>query len=139
ALNPVFGFMEPEQIDAAQSALGELLDYVARLVEKRQDDPADDLITALLSAEEDGDRLSNDEVVTMVANLLVGGHDTTTSQIGCTLLTLMRHPDAVAQLRSGNADVSAAVSETMRYEPSISVIPRTAAAPVDVGGVTRPA
>ena len=51
----------------------------------------------------------------------------------------MRHPDAVAQLRSGNADVSAAVSETMRYEPSISVIPRTAAAPVDIGGVTRPA
>ncbi len=75
----------------------------------------------------------------MVANLLVGGHDTTTSQIGCTLLTLMRHPDAVARLRSGDADVTSAVSETMRYEPSIGIIPRTVATPLDIGGVTRPA
>src|SRR3954451_9175872 len=139
ALSPVFGFMDAQQITDARSALHELLDYVAALVDKRHGDPHDDLITALLQAEEGGDRLHRDEVVTMVANLLVGGHDTTTSQIGCTLLTLMRHPDAVTRLRSGDADVSGAVSETMRYEPSIGIIPRTVAAPLDIGGVTRPA
>jgi cytochrome P450 len=139
ALSPVFGFMDAEQIAAAQSALTDLLEYVAALVEKRRSDPRDDLMTALLQAEEDGDRLRRDEVVTMVANLLVGGHDTTTSQIGCTLLTLMRHADAVARLRSGNAEIGAAVSETMRYEPSIGIIPRTVAAPVEIGGMTRPA
>ena len=139
ALSPVFGFMDAEQISAARSALTDLLEYVAVLVEKRHGDPRDDLITALLRAEEDGDRLRRDEVVAMVANLLVGGHDTTTSQIGCTLLTLMRHDDAVVRLRSGDAQVPAVVSETMRYEPSIGIIPRTVAAPLDIGGVTRPA
>jgi len=139
ALSPVFGFMDPQQIAAARSALTELLEYVAALVDKRNGDPQDDLITALLRATEDGDALRRDEVVTMVANLLVGGHDTTTSQIGCSLLTLMRHNDAVVRIRSGEAEVAAAVSETMRYEPSIGIIPRTVAAPLDVGGVTRPA
>jgi len=138
-LSPVFGFMDAQEIAAARSALAELLEYVGTLVEKRHGDPRDDLITALLRAEADGDRLHRDEVVTMVANLLVGGHDTTTSQIGCTLLTLMRHPDAVARLRAGNVEVAATVSETMRYEPSISIIPRTVAAPLPIGGVTRPA
>jgi cytochrome P450 len=138
ALSPVFGFMNPEQINAAQSALVELVEYLGLLVEKRHDDPSDDLITALLRAEENGDHLRRDEVVTMVANLLVGGHDTTTSQIGCTLLTLMRHPDAVEQLRSSKAPVPAAVTETMRYEPSIGLIPRTVTAPLEIGGITRP-
>src|SRR3954451_23314184 len=101
ALSPVFGLMDPEQIAAARSALTELIEYVSALVDKRRGDPRDDLITALLRAEEAGDCLSRDEVVPMVANLLVGGHDTTTSQIGCTLLTLMRHDDAVARLRAG--------------------------------------
>ncbi len=139
ALSPVFGYMEPEQIRAAESALAELLPYIGALVEQRRGDPCDDLITALIRAEEDGERLRRDEVVTMVANLLVAAHDTTTSQIGCTLLTLMRHPSAVALLRADPAVIPAAVTESMRYEPSIGLIPRTATAPVDIGGTTRPA
>jgi cytochrome P450 len=138
ALSPVFGYMQPEEIRAAESALAELLPYIATLVERREADPRDDLITALVRAEEDGERLRRDEVITMVTNLLVGGHDTTTSQIGCTLLTLLRHPSAVARLRSETATVPAAVMETMRYEPSIPVIPRTTTAPVEIGGIQRP-
>jgi cytochrome P450 len=139
ALSPIFGFMEAEQIDAARSALVELLEHLDVLVEQRRGDPGNDLITALLCTEEDGDRLSRDEIITMVANLLVGGHDTTTSQIGCTLLTLMRHPDAGERLRSGAVAVPAAVTETMRYEPSIGVIPRTTTVSLEIGGITRPA
>jgi cytochrome P450 len=138
-LSPVFGYMSPDQSKAAQSAIRELLEYVGLLVEKRHDDPREDLITALLRAEEDGDRLRRGEVITMIANLLVGGHDTTTSQIGCTLFTLMCHPNAVADLRSGKAAVPAAVTETMRYEPSIGIVPRTVATPLEIGGITRPA
>jgi cytochrome P450 len=137
ALSPAFGYMDADQIAAAASALGELLDYVGQLVEKRQGDPHDDLITALLAAEESGDRLDREEVVTMVANLLVGGHDTTTSQIGCTLLTLLRYPQAVAALRAGDAEAADAVNETMRYEPSIGGIPRTVHEDVEVGGAVR--
>jgi cytochrome P450 len=139
ALSPVFGFMEPPQIAAATSALGELLDYVGALVARRQDDPGDDLITALVQAEEAGDRLTRDEVVTMVANLLVGGHDTTSSQLGCSLLTLLEHPEALARVADGTADAAAVVTETMRYEPSIAGIPRTVTEPAEIGGVTRPA
>ena len=138
ALSPTFGLMDPAQIDAARSALDALLEYLARLTEARHGDPRDDLITALLRAEEDGDRLTRGEVVDMIANLLVGGHDTTTSQIGCSLLTLLRHPDAISRLQGGDAAVPAAVTETMRYEPSISVIPRTTAEPLEIGGRSRP-
>jgi cytochrome P450 len=138
ALSPVFGFMDAEQINAAGAALVELFDYLTLLVEKRHDDPRDDLITSLLRAEDDGDRLRRDEVIAMIANLLVAGHDTTTSQIGCTLLTLLRNRDAIEQLRIGKAPIPAAVTETMRYEPSIGIIPRTVAEPLEIGGIERP-
>jgi cytochrome P450 len=139
ALSPVFGYMEPEQIRAAETALTELLPYIEGLVEQRHGDPRDDLITALVHAEQDGERLCRDEVVTMVSNLLVGAQDTTTSQIGCTLLTLMRHPAAVVLLRSDRDAIPAAVTESMRYEPSLGFIPRTASAPVVISGTMRPA
>ncbi len=73
----------------------------------------------------------------MVANLLVGGHDTTASQIGCSLLTLLGNLDAIDAVRTGRASLASAVSETIRYEPSIPVIPRTVAAPIEIGETER--
>jgi cytochrome P450 len=134
ALSSVFGIMEPEQIDAATDALGALLDYVGQLAKLRRDEPGDDLITALLSAEEQGDRLGRDELVAMVANLIVGGHDTTASQLGCSLLTLLRNPDEAARIRAHPDLLSSAVAETIRYDPSIPMVPRTCAEPVTVAG-----
>lgn len=139
ALSPVFGLMDPVQIRAAEEALAGLTAYVEHLVADRVGSPADDLITTLLAAEDDGDRLHRHEVVTMVTNLLVGGHDTTTSQLCCSLSTLLRHPYALARLASGAVPVTAAVSETMRVEPSIPLIPRTASAPIEIGGRLRDA
>jgi cytochrome P450 len=138
SLSPVFGLMAPEQIDAAADALQALLDYVSALVEARRRSPADDLITALLEAEDEGDRLSHEELIAMVANLLVGGHDTTASQIGCTLLTVLRHPELIEAVRGGGAPVASVINETIRFEPSIPVIPRTAARPVVIGDRSRP-
>jgi cytochrome P450 len=109
------------------------------LAEQRDREPREDLVTALVRAEEHGDRLHRDEVVTMITNLLVAAHDTTTSQIGCTLLTLLGQPAAVARLRSETDLVPAAVTETVRYEPSIGFIPRTTTVPVKIGGVERSA
>ncbi|HTU36409.1 MAG TPA: cytochrome P450 [Acidimicrobiales bacterium] len=137
ALSRVFTFMEPSEIAAAESALSELLDYVANLVRRRQADPGEDLITSLLRAEDEGDRLSRDEVITMVSNLLVAGHDTTRSQIGCSLAAMLSHPDCLERLRGGEATLGSAVAETMRYEPNISGIPRTVKQEVEVGGITR--
>jgi cytochrome P450 len=75
----------------------------------------------------------------MVANLIVGGHDTTASQIGCTLLTLLHHPEALTMLRTRTASASDVVNETIRYEPSIAFVPRTLAEAVEIGGLERPA
>jgi hypothetical protein len=112
---------------------------VERMIAARADQRGEDLISALLDAEEAGDRLTHEEVVTMVGNLIVGGHDTTASQIGCSLLALLRHPDALDDLRADPSLAGAVVNETIRFEPSISVVPRTLIEPVEIGGVERPA
>ncbi|MEY2424352.1 MAG: hypothetical protein QOI95_4419 [Acidimicrobiaceae bacterium] len=139
ALSPVFGLMTAEQIQEASDALVELTVEVDRIVAERSAHRDDDLISDLLDAEEDGDRLTREELVTMVGNLIVGGHDTTASQIHCTLLTLLRHPDSLHFVRDGEASATDIVNETIRFEPSIPFVPRTLAEPVDIGGVERPA
>jgi cytochrome P450 len=125
ALSPVFGFMDPEQIDAASAAIVQLSEYVGRLVDDRRTTPGDTLVDDLIAASEEGERLDREELVAMVANLLVGGHDTTESQLWCTLLTLLRHEAELNRLRSDPSLVPSAVSEAMRFEPAITVIPRT--------------
>ncbi len=137
ALSPVFGIMDADQIARAEVAVVDLMRDVERMIAARSAQRGDDLISALLEAEEAGDRLTHDEVVTMVGNLIVGGHDTTASQIGCSLLALMRHPDSLDDLRADPSLVGAVVSETMRFEPSISVVPRTVVEPFEIGGVER--
>lgn len=137
SLSPIFGWMEPAQMDAASAAIVDLLGYIDALARTRRDSPADDLMTALL-AESDGERLRFDEAVAMVANLIVGGHDTTASQLGCTLLTLVRHPDAVQELRSAAAPAlsASAVTETIRIQPAIVAVPRTTTAMLELDGAS---
>jgi hypothetical protein len=130
--------MDEDQIAAATAAIVAMLDYVRRLAHTRRNDPGDDLITALLAAEQDGERLTHDELVAMVANLIVGGHDTTASQLGCTLLTLLRHPDETALVRETPDLAASAATESIRFEPSISGIPRTVVEPTEVAGTELP-
>ncbi len=139
ALSVTFSFMEPDQIDAATSAITELLEYVADLAEERRATPGPDLITGLLHAETDDDRLTRQELVSMVTNLLVGGHDTTTSQIGCSLLALLNEPEQTDHLRARPDLVPSAVSETIRLQPSIPAMPRTVVAPITVAEEEIPA
>jgi cytochrome P450 len=139
ALSPIFFIMTSEQIVAATDALAGLLGYVDELTQRRAEDPGPDLITALLAAEADGERLTHDETVTMIANLLVAGHDTTGSQIPCSLLVALQHRDQLAGIGQDQARLASAVAETMRLEPSIAMIPRTAVAPIELHGTTIPA
>jgi cytochrome P450 len=136
--------MDEHEQAAASVAIVELLDYVAAMIEAlehegRGGEGDGHLLRALLEAEEDGDRLTRGETVDMVANLLVGGHDTTGSQIGCSLLTLLRDEEAMSALRTDDQLAASAVWETMRLEPSLPLIPRVNLEPVEVGGVDRPA
>ena len=135
ALSPVFGVLSPEQLEAATTAIEGLLGYVDDLVARRRNDPGDDLVTALVAAEEDGDSLEHGQVLDMVANLLVAGHDTTAGQIGCSLHYLLAHPDAMAAVVAHPDLIGAAVSETIRLESSIPAIPRTTTTDIEVAGL----
>jgi cytochrome P450 len=131
--------MTPEQIADATTAIVEMQTYVDELAARRAKDPGNDLITSLLAAEADGDRLTHAETVTMIANLLVAGHDTAGSQIPCSILVALQHRDEMADALSDGVRFASAVAETMRLEPSIPAIPRTTVAPIELHGTTLPA
>jgi cytochrome P450 len=138
ALSPVFVMMTPEQVTAATDAITKLLAYTNDLCARREKAPTDDLVSALIAAEHDGDRLTRDETARLVANLLVAGHDTTGSQMGCTLLNLLPRPDVLAQAHADPALASTIVMESIRLEPALPIIARTLTAPADIGGSERP-
>ena len=137
-LSPVFLVMTPEQIAAATTAITELQSYVDELTTRRSKDPGHDLITALLASEADGKRLTHGETVTMIANLLVAGHDTAGSQIPCSILVALQHRHELDGVHEDEARLASAGAETMRLEPSIPYIPRTAVAPIELYGTTIP-
>jgi cytochrome P450 len=136
-LSPVFFVMTPEQLAAATTSITELQSYVDKLTTSRDKTSGrDDLITALLASEADGERLTHGETVAMIANLLVAGHDTAGSQIPCSILVALQHSDELTGVHEDEARLASAVAETMRLEPSIPFIPRTAVAPIDLYGTT---
>jgi cytochrome P450 len=139
ALSPVFYVMTPDQIESATCAVTELQNYVHDLIRRRNDDPGPDLITSLLSAEAGGDRLTHEETVVMISNLLVAGHDTVGSQIPCSIMVALQHRDQLDGSQKDRADVSRVATETMRLEPSIALIPRTAIAPIELYDTVIPA
>ena len=138
ALSPVFRIMTPAEQQAGAEAIVKLLEYVHDLRDRRIAKPGDDLISALIAAEHEGDRLTGDEMVQMVANLLVAGHDTTGAQIGCTLLTLLQRPDVLAEVAADESLIAAVVDETIRFEPSLHIAPRTTIADVEIDGEVIP-
>ncbi|OLS96353.1 cytochrome [Pseudonocardia sp. CNS-004] len=123
-------------VDAVRSLVG----YVRELITAKRAEPGDDLLSALIAVHSDGDRLSQDELTSMVSLLLLAGHETTVNLIVSGTLALLRHPDQLALLRAEPARLPAAVEELLRYDGPVQVtIPAFAAAPIEIGGVTIPA
>lgn len=118
------------------------LDGFARMIAAKRAEPADDLITALIAARDQDDRLSERELVSVCVGVLIGGHETTTNQINLFLLTLLRHPDQLARLRADPAGVPVAVEELTRFiqlgETGV-MLPRFTTEEVELGGVRIPA
>jgi cytochrome P450 len=117
----------------------ELDEYVTRLIEDRRSPPADDLLTALIAAEEDGDRLSPSELVSMVEAVIVGGTDTTRNQLGCTVALFANHPDQWALLAEQPQLAARAVEESMRYLGAIRGTARYASEDIEYRDVVFPA
>jgi pimeloyl-[acyl-carrier protein] synthase len=110
--------------------------YLEEIIEQRRREPADDVITTLVQAEEAGDRLTNDEMVVMVVAILVGGNNSTAHLIGNAILTLLRHPDALARLRDDPSLIRPAIEEVMRFESPVQSTSRVAKEPIEIGGQT---
>jgi cytochrome P450 len=89
--------------------------YLEDLFEQRRQQPRDDLISALLAVQEQGDRLSAEELTSMVFVLLVGGYETTGNLLGNGLLALLQHPDQLQRLREDRSLIPSAVEEMLRY------------------------
>jgi cytochrome P450 len=100
-----------------EAAVEEFYEYANALLAARRDDRRDDLISALLSAEQEGERLSEEECVNLVLNVLIGGVDTTQSQLAHTIRLLAEHPDQWDALVADRSLAERAVEEALRYEP----------------------
>ncbi len=104
---------------AAYHSLDDLGGYFRAALARRRDDPQDDVMTLLLRAEADGDRLTEEEVIANCLLLLAAGHETTTQLIGNGLLALLRHPEQLALLRADPAKIGPAVEELLRYDSPV--------------------
>jgi len=100
---------------AAGVAADEFLAYAGELVDERRRRPGDHLTSGLIAAEDDGERLSRDELLSMVVLILLAGHDTTASLISTALWPLIAHPEAAAEVRTHPDVVPNAVEEVLRY------------------------
>jgi len=118
-------------------AIGEMTRYVVRIARQRRRQPADDLISLLVSGEA-GERLRPIDVVQFVTLLLVAGNETTTNLIGNATAALLDHPEQLARVAADPALITGLIEETLRYDAPIQLIFREALADVQLAGVTIP-
>jgi len=128
-----------QHIDEIEAAQAELDEYITELIADRRADPRDDLLSNLILAEEEGDRLSASELLSVVAMMLVAGTDTTRNQLSNMLHTFSEHPDQWALLRARPDLIPAAVEEAIRWEPATEALPRFTLEDIEIGGHTVPA
>jgi cytochrome P450 len=117
----------------------ELGRYLAEVLAQRRREPCDDLLSALLAAEIDGQRLSDPELIGFAFLLLVAGNETTTNLLGNGLLALLAHPEELARVRRDPRRIPALVEEVLRYDGPIQFLFRQATQDVELSGVTIPA
>ena len=105
------------ELDAIERACAQFYEWAGALIERRRHEPADDLISTLIAAEQQGDRLSDVECMNLVLNVLVGGVDTTQSQLAHGIRLFARDPEGWRLLAREPERAPAAVEELLRYEP----------------------
>jgi cytochrome P450 len=127
------------EMDAADAAGEECEAYLANLVAKRRTTPKDDLLSLMVAAEDDGQRLTEDELLANAMLLLLAGHETTVNLIGNGVLSLLRNPGQAARLRNGEVTLASTIEELLRYESPVQLTVRRAAEDTCVAGATIPA
>jgi len=136
SLEPV---ADPDLVAAIVAADEELTQVAAEMIAWKRANPADDLLTALIHAEDDGDVLDDEELVAQTLLLYIAGHETTVNLIAGGTLALLRHPGQLALLREDPTLVGNAVEELLRYDSPVQASRRITVEPVTVSGTTIPA
>lgn len=121
-------------LQRAQTGLLEIRAYLKELIDACRKQPGDNLLSQLVRAEADGDKLSESELLNTCITLLVAGHETSTSLIGNGLYLLLSHPDAWSELTGDPALLPAAIEEILRYESPVARQPRLMKSDVELGG-----
>jgi len=127
------------ELPRIERACAEVHDYVEALLDRRRTHPADDLLSTLLAASDEGDRLSHAECVDLVVNVLAGGVDTTQAQLAHALRLFAAHPGQWELLAGDPGLAPAAVREVLRFEPITPFTARICVEPVEFRGVEFPA
>jgi cytochrome P450 len=131
SLEPV---VDPDVLRAIAAAGDNMRELLTGVIEWKRANPADDLLSALIVAEEHGDVLSDEELLEQVILLYVAGHETTVNLIGNGALALLRHPDQLERLRDQPSLITNAVEELLRYDSPVQMSRRVTLNDVEVGG-----
>ncbi|MDQ1375313.1 MAG: hypothetical protein QOJ09_2651 [Actinomycetota bacterium] len=123
-----------QHVDEAEAGMKQLDDYVGHLIADRRRSPGVDLVTELVEAEEAGDRLTEDELRSLIIGLLFAGYDTTRNQLGLAVHAFALHPQQWALLATQPELAAKAVEEVMRYRGAVDVAPRMVAEDFELDG-----
>jgi len=128
----------PDDMDERMQAGLWMRTYLHDLIDRRRADPGEDLMSRLIAAEEDGDQLTEEEIVATCNLLLIAGHETTVNLIANAVLAMLREPRHWATLGADPTHASAIIEETLRHDPPVQLVSRVAAAELEINGVTVP-
>ncbi len=125
--------LDDARVQQVRTATAELFAYFETQIEKRQQNPQDDLLSALIAAEEEGDRLDREELLSTLMLILVAGNETTRNLIGNGMLALLKNPDQLDRLRADPQLLDTAINELLRYDPPVQFDGRIAREDVTFG------
>ena len=124
------------QAEEAAEASFELGEYFDKVIEDRRIHPQDDLITVLIQAEEEGEKLSHAEVIAALQLILIAGHETTSNLLGNGMYALLLNPNQLEWLKDNPDQSEAATEELLRFDSPVAVYARTALEDIEIDGVT---
>lgn len=128
-----------EMMEAFLRSQSEFIAYFSERIEERQESSSDDILSDLVRAEEDGQRLTRKETLVICFELLAAGNETTTNLITSTMLMLIEQPELMAEVRGDHGHLPALIEESLRLEGPIQSFYRTAVVDTEVGGASIPA
>ncbi|MFG2742899.1 cytochrome P450 [Streptomyces chartreusis] len=131
---------DPSRPQDAKAAVVAMLGFFGELLADKREEPVDDLLSDLIAVRDEGDRLSEDELMSLAFLILFAGYENTVQLIGNAVLALLRHPEQLDALRADPKRIAAAVEEFHRFEgPALLAIRRFPTEDMTIGGVPVPA